>query len=50
MGEPLVVVMMIGMLQIDGLDEYWAHSRVHCWRIYLLCFLVCTKLITFSSL
>ena len=49
MGEPLAVV-MIGMLQLDGLDEYWAHFGAHRWRIYLLCFLVCTRLITISSL
>ena len=49
MGELLAVVMMIGMLQLDGLHEYWAHSGAHRWRIYLLCFLVCTRLITISS-
>ena len=29
MGEPLAVVMMIGMLQLDGLDGYWAHYGAH---------------------
>jgi len=38
MGESLAVVMMIGMLQPDGLDGYWAHCGAHRWRIYLLCF------------
>ena len=28
-GEPLVVVMMIGMIQLDGLDGYWAHYGAH---------------------
>jgi len=37
-GEHLAVVMMIGMIQLDGLDGYWVHYGAHRWRIYLLCF------------
>jgi len=29
MGELLEVVMIIGMLQLDGLVEYWAHPGAH---------------------
>jgi len=29
MREPLAVVMIMGMLQLDGLDGYWAHCEAH---------------------
>jgi len=50
-GEHPAVVRMIRMIQLDGLDEYWAQYGAHRWRIYLLCFsLICTRLRIISSL
>jgi len=49
--ELLAVVVVIGMLQLDGLDEYWAHYGAHRWRIYLFWFfLICTRPSIISSL
>jgi len=33
MWGPLAVIWIIGMRQLDGWDEYWAHYGAHHWRI-----------------
>ena len=50
MWELLAVIMMIGMLQLDGLDGYWAHYGAIAKGFISYDFLVCTRPSTISSL
>jgi len=44
------VVMMIGMIQLDGLDGYWAHYGPITEEFVCYAFLICTRPSTISSL